>query len=74
MITNKIPNLVIPYHVVNDINVPTDIQVDIIALTIFDTVTNLVELVRLDNKSSAYVALQFNDTWLARYPRPKQCA
>ena len=38
-----------------------------------DTVTNLVELVRLENKSSAHVALQFENTWLSRYPRPLHC-
>jgi len=43
------------------------------ALTIIDTVTNLVELVRLDNKTSSNVALQFENTWLARYPRPMRC-
>jgi len=43
------------------------------ALTIIDLVTNLVELVRLDNKTSEHVALQFVNTWLARYPRPTSC-
>ena len=41
-----------------------------LALTIIDTVTNLVEIVLLDKKSAANVALQFQNTWLARYPRP----
>lgn len=41
-----------------------------IALTMIDMVTNLVEIVRLENKTSANVALQFVNTWLARYPRP----
>jgi transposase InsO family protein len=45
-------------------------QVEFKALTIIDTVTNLVELVRLDNGSAAHAALQFENTWLARYPRP----
>jgi transposase InsO family protein len=43
------------------------------ALTIIDMVTNLVEVVRLDNKASAHVALQFENTWLARYPLPQHC-
>lgn len=43
------------------------------ALTIIDMVTNLVELVRLDNKTSTHVAQQFERTWLARYPRPLNC-
>ena len=43
------------------------------ALTIIDTVTNLTELVRLNNKTSAHVANQFENTWLSRYPRPLRC-
>jgi transposase InsO family protein len=45
-------------------------QVVFKALTIIDMVTNLVELVRLDNGSAAHAALQFENTWLAQYPRP----
>jgi transposase InsO family protein len=40
------------------------------ALTIIDMVTNLVEVVRIDNKSAAHVAMHFENTWLSRYPRP----
>ena len=43
------------------------------ALTIIDTVTNLVEIVRLDNHSAAHVALHFENTWLSRYPKPVSC-
>ena len=43
------------------------------ALTIIDMVTNLVELVRIDNKSSEHVTMHFENTWLSRYPRPLQC-
>jgi transposase InsO family protein len=35
-----------------------------------DMVTNLVEVVRIDNKTAAHVALHFENTWLSRYPRP----
>ena len=38
------------------------------ALTIIDTVTNLVEIIRLDHHSSAHVALHFENTWLSCYP------
>jgi transposase InsO family protein len=41
------------------------------ALTMIDTVTNLVEAVRLDNKTAAHVAMHFENTWLSRYPRPE---
>ncbi|GAX21143.1 hypothetical protein FisN_UnNu089, partial [Fistulifera solaris] len=41
-----------------------------IALTMIDPVTHLTELVRLDNKTSDHVAMQFNNVWLSRYPKP----
>jgi transposase InsO family protein len=50
-----------------------NVQVSFRALTIVDNVSNLVELVRIDNKTSAHVALQFENTWLSRYPLPKRC-
>ena len=40
------------------------------ALTIIDPVTNLLEIVRIDNKSSKHVAQQFANVWLSRYPWP----
>lgn len=43
------------------------------ALTIIDMVTNLVELVRLSNKTSDHVSMHFMNTWLARYPKPVSC-
>lgn len=43
------------------------------ALTVIDTVTNLVEVVRIQNKESKHVALQFANHWLARYPLPSNC-
>jgi transposase InsO family protein len=53
-------------------NVPIgDRIVQFKALTIIDPVTNLTELVRVSNKTSAHVASKFEQTWLARYPFPK---
>jgi transposase InsO family protein len=43
------------------------------ALTIIDMVTNLVEIVRIDKKTAAHVAMHFENTWLSRYPRPLNC-
>lgn len=40
------------------------------ALTITDTVTNLTEIVRVENSTAAHIALHFENTWLSRYPRP----
>jgi len=43
------------------------------ALTIIDTVTNLPEIARVDNKTSPHCARKFEITWLTRYPRPMRC-
>ena len=43
------------------------------ALTAIDTVTNLVELIRIDNKESNTVARKFAQCWLTRYPWPQRC-
>ena len=42
------------------------------ALTCIDPVTNLVELVRITNKTMGHVAEQFENSWLSRYPRPNR--
>ena len=42
------------------------------ALTVIDTVTNYCEIIRLRNKTAEHVALQFENNWLARYPRPNE--
>jgi hypothetical protein len=43
------------------------------ALTVIDTVSNLVELVRIDTKTSAHIARKYAQVWLARYPWPARC-
>jgi hypothetical protein len=43
------------------------------ALTVIDTVSNLVELVRIDEKTLAHVARKYTQVWLSRYPWPKCC-
>ena len=43
------------------------------ALTIIDTVTALVEIVRNDEKTADNVARKFSQNWLARYPWPERC-
>ncbi len=45
-------------------------KIPFMALTMIDTVTNLVELVRVDNKEAAHIAMHFVNSWLSRYPRP----
>ena len=48
------------------------IEVPFMALTMIDPVTNLVELVRIENKRSEHVALLFENTWLSRHPLRNQ--
>ena len=43
------------------------------ALTCIDTASNLVELVRIDNKTAEHIRDKFAQTWLCRYPRPIRC-
>jgi hypothetical protein len=43
------------------------------ALTCIDTVTNLTELVRIDNKTAEHVRTQFERCWISRYPLPRNC-
>ncbi len=42
-------------------------------LTIIALVTNLIEIVRVDNTTAANVSLHFKNTWLSWYPRPLYC-
>ena len=42
-----------------------NIEIEFNALTCIDPVTNLVELIRINNKSSAHIAQQFENVWLA---------
>ncbi len=41
------------------------------ALTVIDTVSNLVELVRIDEKTSSHVARKYAQVCLSRYPWPE---
>jgi len=43
------------------------------ALTSIDTITNLVELCRVDNKYSVTVARKYVQCWLSHYPWPQRC-
>jgi hypothetical protein len=43
------------------------------ALTVIDTVTNLVELVRIEKKNSDHVMQKFTQCWLTHYPWPQCC-
>jgi hypothetical protein len=43
------------------------------ALTVIDTVTNLVKLVRIDKKNSDNIMQKFAQCWLTGYPWPQGC-
>ena len=43
------------------------------ALTIIDPVTNLIEIIGIENKTSANIAQLLSNMWLARYPWPSRC-
>ena len=43
------------------------------ALTCIDPVTNLVEIIRIENKTADHVSRKFEECWLNRYPRPNRC-
>ena len=43
------------------------------ALTCIDTVTNLAEVICINNKSSKHISMLFENNWLARYPQPSCC-
>ena len=49
-------------------------EVEFNALTCIDPVTSLVELIRINRKTAGHIAQQFENVWLARYPRPNRCA
>ena len=52
------------------ISIPGNQELEFRALTTIDTVSNLPELIRINNKTSEHVAQQFENSWLSRYPRP----
>eukprot|EP00978_Attheya_sp_CCMP212_P012380 scaffold30799_cov50-Attheya_sp.AAC.3 len=43
------------------------------ALTCIDPVTNLTELIRIDDKTAAHIGAKFEQGWLSRYHRPMRC-
>ena len=48
-------------------------MVEFNALTCIDQAKNLVELIRIKNKTSRHIRHKFAQTWLARYPKPERC-
>ena len=47
-------------------------EIEFLALTCIDPVSNLVELVRLDNNTATHVGMQFENTWLSRYKKSEE--
>ena len=50
-----------------------DKTVEFNALTCIDTASNLVELIRIDNKSCPHVTEKFKQAWISHYPLIKRC-
>jgi hypothetical protein len=50
--------------------VPDTGTIKLFALTMIDTTTTLAEIIRIENKTSQHVAMQFENSWLAHYPKP----
>jgi hypothetical protein len=48
-------------------------RVTFYAFTIIDVVTNLVEIIRCDNKTSRHVAVHYTNMWITRNPKPISC-
>ena len=48
-------------------------QVEFNALTCIDMASNLVKLIRDDNKTATHIRDKFTQSWLCQYPRPVQC-
>ena len=48
-------------------------EIEFNALTCIDTASNLVELIRIDNKTANHIHNKFVQSWLSRYPRPMRC-
>ena len=48
-------------------------KIEFNALTCIHPVTNLVEIICIDNKTAAHVAQLFENCWVSRYPRPNSC-
>ena len=44
------------------------IELEFLALTCIDPVTNITELIRIESKTAAHVAQNFTNVWLSRYP------
>ena len=43
------------------------------ALASTDPVSNLVEMIRIDNKTSRHISQQFENCWLNQCPHPNKC-
>jgi hypothetical protein len=49
------------------------VELQFLALTAVDTVTTIAEIICIDDKTSAHVAMKFENEWLSRYPCPLRC-
>lgn len=52
------------------VDVPNFGTIEFNALTYICTFSTMVEITRIDNKESQYIAMKFENEWLSRYPKP----
>ena len=55
------------------VKINDNIELEFLALTYIDPVSNLIELGRINDKTSSHVSQMFNNIWLSCYPRPMYC-
>ncbi len=48
-------------------------QTEFNALTCIDTASNLVKLIRIDNKTAKHISDKFTQSWLCQHPCPVRC-
>eukprot|EP00957_Ditylum_brightwellii_P063214 4798411-Ditylum_brightwellii.AAC.1 len=48
-------------------------EVEFNALVCINMVSNLVEIIKVENKKAEHVAQQYENCWLLRYPCPVKC-
>ena len=48
-------------------------NLNLMQLTCIDTASNLVKLIRIDNKTAKHIRDKLTQSLLCQYPRPVQC-
>ena len=68
------PWLEVPVDLIGPWSVKVNLQELVFhALTCIDTVSNLAEVICIENKTAAHISILFENHWLSRYPHPSWC-